>query len=144
MLFEFMSEFAVQFVIALFISILLSHYIFAKINYIFILISIPLLTILFLLVSHIEFKNIQFDSKKWKASMDLRNNMSDDIIKNKLLIGKTKNEVIDLLGKNFETDGVHADTIFYIIDKNSYGGDPLTLYVKLKNNKVVSVSKIMF
>jgi len=45
------------------------------------------------------YKNEEFDVHKWETNMEERYKMANNIINKKLLIGKTKNEVIELLGE---------------------------------------------
>ena len=44
----------------------------------------------------------EFSKVKWDNNIEERYVMSKDIIKNKILIGKTKDEVIELLGNEFQ------------------------------------------
>jgi len=57
------------------------------------------------------YPNKDFDQNKWKSNIEARYEMSKDIIDSKLLIGKTKKEVVDLLGSDFYTHG--ENHIFY-------------------------------
>ena len=42
---------------------------------------------------------LQFDSQRWKSGdVSVRRRMCPDILKNEILIGKRKNEVLDILG----------------------------------------------
>lgn len=45
------------------------------------------------------YPNIDFNKQKWDENQEKRYKMSKDIIKSEMLIGKTKEEVIELLGK---------------------------------------------
>jgi hypothetical protein len=44
-----------------------------------------------------------FNKQTWDVKIEERYTMSTDIIKSELLIGKTKEEVVDLLGDEFYT-----------------------------------------
>jgi hypothetical protein len=48
----------------------------------------------------------EFDAIKWRENIEERYRMSEDIIKKDILTGKTKNEIIELLGNEFY---VHSD-----------------------------------
>lgn len=43
----------------------------------------------------------KFDKKEWDTNVEERYEMSEDIIESELLIGKTKNEVVKLLGSDY-------------------------------------------
>ena len=43
----------------------------------------------------------KFSKERWNTNIEERYTMSKDIIESKILIGKTKNEVIDFLGNDF-------------------------------------------
>jgi ABC-type multidrug transport system fused ATPase/permease subunit len=143
MILEFISEFIWEVVLAFIIALLLNHYIFTKFKLLLTIFSIFILTILFLCLAHCENYSMEFNSKQWRNNYSVRKKMFNNIINKELLIGKTKQESILLLGKDYQTDGVNADTIFYIVDDNPYGGDPVVMYLKFQNNKVVSVGKFV-
>lgn len=46
-----------------------------------------------------------FDRSEWKSNVEARYGMSKDIIDSKILIGKTKEEIIELLGDDFYAYG---------------------------------------
>ena len=50
-----------------------------------------------LLISLFGCSDNKFDSDKWKANKDEQFYMLNDLVKNKRLLGKTKNEIIELL-----------------------------------------------
>lgn len=66
-----------------------------------------------------------FDSNKWKSELDYsriydknpahtNGDMVEDIISNRLLIGLSKEEVINQLGKNYFQEGTYGiDSTFY-------------------------------
>lgn len=77
-----------------------------------------------------------FDKEKWKADIEKRYEMTDDLVDNGKLIGKTKEEIKELLGQ----EDVNSDSTlwtYYIGFKPSIIGiDPDVLEVEFKNDKV--------
>mgnify|MGYP003623237673 FL=1 len=80
-----------------------------------------------------------FDQNKWKENKEIRYEYTDDIIDNKLLIGKTKREVIDMLGN--EAHDISSDIWYYYVGyvPGIFGIDPDYLVVEFKDDKVVNV-----
>ncbi len=63
----------------------------------------------------------EFNSKDWIENMDSRYRMVNDLEKNKKLNGKTKNEIIELLGTEYTTDCWTKNTICYVVpDPDNY------------------------
>ena len=76
-----------------------------------------------------------FDKEVWKTEVETRYELTDDLIDNKKLIGKTKEEIIELLGQ----EGVSMDSslwTYYIGFKRGSGIDPDVLEIEFKNGKV--------
>jgi amino acid transporter len=77
-----------------------------------------------------------FDKEKWKADIEKRYEMTDDLVDNGKLIGKTKEEIKELLGQ----EDVNLDSsrwTYYIGFKPSIIGiDPDVLEIEFKDNKV--------
>lgn len=86
----------------------------------------------------------RFDSMEWKSWSDETPSesnlfstqlyMVDDLIDSHLLIGKTKAQVFDLLGKNDST----IDTMYYSMGFSGHGIDVATLVVKFDDSGKVS------
>ncbi|WP_179005719.1 hypothetical protein [Winogradskyella forsetii] len=63
----------------------------------------------------------EFNSKDWIENVDSRYRMVNDLEKNKKLNGKTKNEIIELLGNEYTTDYWTKNTICYVApDPDNY------------------------
>ncbi|MEZ4887017.1 MAG: hypothetical protein R3E32_19965 [Chitinophagales bacterium] len=64
--------------------------------------------------SESELNNVKFSSEKWKVS-DWREKgrMTDDIVENDLLIGKTKTEIVEMLGEPVQQT---EDRFHYTVD----------------------------
>ena len=85
------------------------------------------------------YPNIIFDKTKWDTDKDKRYEMSDEIIKSKMLIGKTKQEVIKRLG-NGGNDLDNNDWYYDLGFIQSQGTTlPSTLTVKFMYGKVIVV-----
>ena len=136
MLLDFISEFIIQLIAAVIISVISVKHFGIRYKFIALMILIPLFTAVLLLITNIDFSSNKFESKIWKSNIHARENMAKSIIKNRILIGKNKKEIIDMLGKNFEKDNVNNDTIFYVVSGKYF---PSYLYIKFKNDKVVKV-----
>jgi len=84
------------------------------------------------------YPNRDFNQKAWMADTDKRYEYSRDLIKSKLLIGKTRPQVEQLLGKNDDTS--KTELYYYIGFRPELGGiDPSNIEVYFKNEKVDSV-----
>ncbi len=99
------------------------------------IVLIPLL----LVYNYLYYPNKAFDKKIWNSVVHERYEMSKNIIEKELLIGKSKQEVIQLLGtKEFYTED---NRIMYTIGHipSLFNIDPNILCVELENDIVVSV-----
>ncbi|WP_299624727.1 hypothetical protein [uncultured Tenacibaculum sp.] len=99
------------------------------------IVLIPLL----LVYNYLYYPNKAFDKKIWNSVVHVRYEMSKNIIEKELLIGKSKQEVIQLLGtKEFYTED---NRIMYTIGHipSLFNIDPNILCVELENDIVVSV-----
>ncbi len=91
---------------------------------------------------------IPFDSQKWKSAISEKNNtryrMHKDLIKNYKLIGKTKDEIFELLGSQNETLHLQDWDLCYWMgpEPSLISIDSIWLVMKLKNNKVVKYKLI--
>lgn len=55
----------------------------------------------------------RFNEKGWRSNRSMRYKMADDIIDSDLLIGKSKEDIIDLLGVPYDTNLFGKDNIAY-------------------------------
>ncbi|WP_299711041.1 hypothetical protein [uncultured Tenacibaculum sp.] len=97
------------------------------------------LILLLLVYNYLYYPNKAFDKKIWNSVVHERYEMSKNIIEKELLIGKSKQEVIQLLGtKEFYTED---NRIMYTIGHipSLFNIDPNILCVELENDIVVSV-----
>ena len=82
-----------------------------------------------------------FNKQKWESNKEERYKMSNDIIKNELLIGKTKDEVINLLGNEFykyDDNHIAYDLGFL---PGLFNIDPDVLDIYFENGKVIKVGQ---
>ena len=88
----------------------------------------------------------QFDESKWITSPTERYKMADDIIESKLLIGKTKDEVILLLGEPEMSLEVGGDALLYNLGKSPsfFKSEEDKLMVLFYNNVVAQVALMPF
>ena len=82
----------------------------------------------------------KFHSQTWKSNDRHRYRMINDILESKILIGKTKEEVISLLGNNTE-EGPCTDCIGYSTYEPDQGFsiDHEVLEINFEQNRVTSV-----
>lgn len=88
----------------------------------------------------------KFNSKDWIENVNSRYRMINDLKKTKLLNGKTRKEVIELLGNGFKTDCWNKNTLCYVAyDPDNYA--PLDHYEFIiffnENNKVNRVEHML-
>ena len=82
-----------------------------------------------------------FDKQKWDKQIEERYKMSKDIMKSKMLIGKTKAEVIDLLGEDYYTYNENHISYYLGFVPELFNIDPDVLDIYFENGKVVRVSQ---
>jgi hypothetical protein len=80
-----------------------------------------------------------FNEYRWKKDPFVRLKMSPDIIEKKILIGKTRSGVTELLGNDFRR--YDENTIVYNLEKYPWYfiNDPKILKIHFRNGKVVKV-----
>jgi hypothetical protein len=110
------------------------------------IIALSIIAVLFVAVLlRNEFTNKSFDSAKWKnweeseASPSERWEMINSLQENQKLIGKTKNEIIDLLGTPDKKDNV---TFIYYLGYTKKGINTANLEVLFNEKDIVSNFKI--
>ena len=91
----------------------------------------------------------KFDSKKWTENVEDRHEMRKDLIDSKILIGKTKKEVIEILGIPQNINKVNNDTIknwTYFLGSEGHGMGWKFHYLNLDftNGKVEKVENNEF
>jgi len=91
----------------------------------------------------------KFDSIKWKVNANDRHEMRKDLINSKVLIDKTKNKVISILGIPENNINVSIDTVInwtYYLGSIGHGMGSKFHYLSLdfKNNKVVAAENNFF
>lgn len=97
-------------------------------------------SILFLFAILFYSPNYTFDKDEWFKDKEKRYELSKDIIESHLLIGKSKIEVIEILGieLNCEENDVWS---FYLGFKPGLGIDPDFLRITFKEGKVIKVEQ---
>ncbi len=91
---------------------------------------------LFFLIG-IYYPGHDFDKEKWHSDKDERYEFSENIIKSKMLIGKTKTDIKKLLGDEGNKD--NDDDWFYDLGFTPGSIDPDSMEIEFKNGRVVSV-----
>jgi len=83
----------------------------------------------------------KFDKQKWETNVEERYMMSKNIIKSEILIGKTKDEVIELLGNDYsDYDENHIGYYLGFVPR-MFNIDPDILDIYFEDGKVVKVSQ---
>lgn len=82
-----------------------------------------------------------FNKQEWEVNKEERYKMSTDLIKSELLIGKTKEEVIELLGDDFYT--YNENHIAYDLGfvPGLFNIDPDVLDIYFEKGKVIKVDQ---
>ncbi|GAB5408140.1 MAG: hypothetical protein BalsKO_05050 [Balneolaceae bacterium] len=83
----------------------------------------------------------EFDQNEWDSNVEERYKMSEDIIESKMLIGKTRDEVTQILGNDFITNSESEITYELGHVPGLFNIDPDYLDIKLENGKVVNVNQ---
>ena len=86
------------------------------------------------------YPNRDFDKKAWLTDSDKRYEYTYDLISSKLLIGKSKIEVVRMLGK---TDTTQTNELYYYIGYKPVftGIDPSNIEVDFRKGKVNNVEE---
>jgi len=83
----------------------------------------------------------KFDEAKWHADTEVRYVMSEDIIESKMLIGKTKDEVILLLGKDYYQYNENHVSYYIGFVPGFIKIDPDVLDIYFENDAVTKVGQ---
>jgi hypothetical protein len=84
----------------------------------------------------------KFDKQKWVDDKEKRYELSNDIIESKMLLGKTKTEVRQLLGDDADNkDSIDVWTYGLGIRPELFNIDGSYLLIEFKNNHVVNVEQ---
>lgn len=82
-----------------------------------------------------------FNRKEWIINKEKRYEFSENVIESKMLIGKTKKEVRQILGFE-DSDATFDNWTYGLGNKPGLGNiDPSLLSVEFKNGKVYNVSQ---
>ena len=82
-----------------------------------------------------------FDQNEWNSNVEERYKMSEDIIESKILIGKSREEVIQILGTGFLNNNENELTYELGFVPGLFNIDPDYLDIKLENGIVISVNQ---
>ncbi len=93
------------------------------------------------IVSMTYYPSKDFDKQEWKSNIEERYQMSEDIIDSEILIGKSKQEVIELLGTEYWSNG--EDNISYYLGfvPGIANIDPDVLDIYFENGRVIKISQ---
>ena len=82
-----------------------------------------------------------FNKHKWETNTEKRYEMSNDIIESKMLIGKGKEEITEILGQDFYsyTENHIAYELGFV--PNLFNIDPDVLDIYFENDKVIRVEQ---
>lgn len=92
-----------------------------------------------ILTSLYYYPTYKFDKQKWKSNIEKRYELSEDIIESKLLIGKSKIEVQELLGQG--NNSIESDhwTYYFGLRPGLMNIDPDILDIEFKEGKVIKI-----
>lgn len=83
----------------------------------------------------------EFNIQEWEKNVEERYEMSENIIKTELLIGKTKDEVIELLGEKFYSYNENHIAYGLGFVPGLFNIDPDVLDIYFENGKVKKVGQ---
>lgn len=104
----------------------------------------PLIYIVIIIVwiySASNYPAIDFNKALWGSNIEERYTMSEHIIQSQMLIGLTKEEVIEILGDDFTVNGPNSISFFLGYAPRIVGIDPDVLVIYFEDNKVVKVEQ---
>ncbi|MAX81791.1 MAG: hypothetical protein CL843_16635 [Crocinitomicaceae bacterium] len=82
-----------------------------------------------------------FDQVEWSSNIEERYTMSEDIIESKMLIGKTHEQIIEILGTDYSSNNENRITYELGHVPGLFNIDPDYLDIKLENGIVVRVNQ---
>lgn len=82
-----------------------------------------------------------FDKQTWESIPEERYKMSEDIIESKMLIGKTKQEIVELLGNDFYSYSENHIAYGLGFVPGLFNIDPDVLDIYFENGKVTKVGQ---
>ena len=82
-----------------------------------------------------------FDKQTWESNPEERYKMSEDIIESKMLIGKTKQEIVELLGNDFYSYSENHIAYRLGFVPGLFNIDPDVLDIYFENGKVTKVGQ---
>jgi heme/copper-type cytochrome/quinol oxidase subunit 2 len=103
---------------------------------------IYLMVILIWIFSMSYYPKEKFDSIKWNKNIEERYKMAKDIIEKNILIGKTKDEVIKLLGNDYYESEEGTISYYLGLVPGLANIDPDVLVLYFENGIVVKVEQI--
>lgn len=101
------------------------------------LLYIGLIMLWFLSISY--HPSYDFDTERWFSDQEKRYEMSHNIIDSKMLIGKTKSEVWEILGKGENTENSDIRSYYLWFEPGFMNIDPDVLDIEFENGKVIEV-----
>ena len=104
------------------------------------LIYVGTIVIMFYLLSY--YPTQEFDKNLWDQKIEERYKMSQNIINTNLLIGKSKEEVIELLGNDFSTYEENIIEYYLGFVPGFINIDPDCLFIYFEDNKVIKVEQL--
>jgi hypothetical protein len=99
----------------------------------------PLLyaSLIFMLIAVVSYyPKRNFDKDKWRADVETRYEMTDDLVDNQKLIGKTREEVSELLGENGVNPNGLRWTYYIGFKPGLIRIDPDVLEIEFKDDRV--------
>ncbi len=105
------------------------------------LIYVTIILIWILSISY--YPSYNFDKQKWHDDIDKRYELSEDLIDSAILIHKTKTEVKQILGDDYQKSGNDRWIYDLGLRPQLFGIDPDYLEIEFKNDRVVKVEQHM-
>ncbi|WP_299890716.1 hypothetical protein [uncultured Lacinutrix sp.] len=83
----------------------------------------------------------EFNKNKWMASKHLRHEMRDDIVESRILNGKNKSEIVELIGESKNNDSLDIWVYDLGMSSAGFGWQFNSLELSFENGQVMNVKK---
>jgi hypothetical protein len=87
------------------------------------------------------YPSYDFDQQKWRDDVEKRYEISEDLIDSGVLIGKSMEEVKQLLGDDYQQTGKDRWSYYLGFRPQLFGIDPDYLDIDFKNGRVIKVAQ---
>ena len=102
---------------------------------------IYLVIVMLWIMSISYYPSADFDKQKWQNDIEKRYELTDDLIDNEVLIGKSMKQVKKLLGNDYQESGKDRWSYYLGTKPGLFAIDPDYLDIDFKNGRVIQVTQ---